>query len=149
MVREQVELGYPEWGPPPAPTPTRSSDVQMSPLGGGPGHVQAAGDWSGASPVQYGSGDVQYASTNGNTTQYARAAAAPAGARYAPGGQPIPPAAAGQGQVRMCSASIICCLLVTIWHCRTMQTCVAPYFAESVVPVHAEKAQVALELHTD
>lgn len=103
VVREQVELGYPEWGPPPAPTPTRSSDVQMSPLGGGPGHGQTAGDWqSETSPVQYSSGEVQqqYASTNGNT-QYARATAAPAAPRYAPGGQPVPPAA-GQGQVCLC-----------------------------------------------
>jgi hypothetical protein len=108
VVREPVELGYGDWGPP-APTPTRG-DVQMSPLGGGsgPGPAQTAGEWSGASQVQYGSGELQpqYANTNGNTTQYARAAsgtvgATPGAARSAPaaGDQPPPPAAGSHNQV--------------------------------------------------
>lgn len=102
VVREPVELGFSEWGAPPAPTPPPRSDVQMSPLGGGQAHAQAAGEWSGTSPVQYGAADgqQQYASTNGNSAQYARATAAPAvgAARY---GQLAPPAAAGHhSQVR-------------------------------------------------
>jgi hypothetical protein len=86
----------------------------MSPLGGGsgPGPAQTAGEWSGASPMQYGSGELQqqYASTNGNTAQYARAAAGTVGAaRYAPaaGGQPAPPAAGSHNQVGRCTPHFV------------------------------------------
>jgi hypothetical protein len=110
LVREPVELGFSEWGAPPAPTPPPRSDVQMSPLGGGgqAAHAQAAGEWSGASPVQYSGtdGQQQYASTNGNSAQYARVAAAPGvgAARY---GQAAPPAAAGHhSQVCTCGACL-------------------------------------------
>lgn len=138
VVREHVELGYPEWVPP-APSPPRvdmQMQMQMSPMGGGGGlagnsnsmppgpMTQAAAEWSG-SPAQYGSVDMQQqqqysAQTNGNTGQlYGRAGVG--GVQYpsvASHPQLMMPAAAGNQQVRFCVGWAWLCGLV--WRgCQT------------------------------
>lgn len=109
VVREPVELGYSEWGPPPAVMAGRS-DTHMGPMGGAgagggaaPLGMQAGGgDWAGGNAAQYGGSDGQQqqqygVAANGNAGQFARAGMGAAAGRYGAG--QVPPAASGNNQV--------------------------------------------------
>jgi len=127
VVRQPVELGYPEWVPPTL-TPPRP-DTHMSPLGG-PAHTQSAGEWSAASAGQYEDRhqQQQYGAANGTAGQYARTAGGPAAGRYSPAAahaglaaQQLPPAAAAHGQVGLCHG---CCAVSYVHMYICMNACV-------------------------